>query len=90
MIKIGDILWEFSKNDFNIYEIVDIHYVSYLKRIYLYVDINVLIGNSNISGIFLNDNEDYTKLGTLFGKYYTINEQVALNYIRTHFNETDN
>lgn len=90
MLKIGDVLWEFTKNDFNVYEIVDIHRKYHLKLIYLYVDINILIGDSNISGIFLDSTQDYTKLGICFGRYYTTNEQVALNYIRTHFNETNN
>ena len=50
----------------------------------------MLIGNIGVRGMYLDSNQDYTKLETLFGKYYTTNEQVALNYIREHFNETSN
>ena len=91
MLKVGDVLWEFTKNDYNIYEIVDISYHLYhFDRIYLRFHVNVLIGNIGVRGMYLDSNQDYTKLETLFGKYYTTNEQVALNYIREHFNETSN
>jgi len=89
MIKIGDIIWEFTKNDFNVYEITKI-YPYHINSIYLYFDVNVLIGNLNVRGIYLDCNQDYSKLGSCLGRYYTTNEQVAVNYIRTHFNENNN
>ena len=90
MLKVGDILWEFTKDDFNVYEIATIYHEYRLNLIYLCIDVNVLIGNLNIRGIYLDCSQDYSKLGRCFGKYYTTNEQVAVNYIKTHFNETDN
>ena len=86
MVKIGDIIWEFTKNDFNVYEITNIRYGYHL----LYFDVNVLIGNLNIRCLCVDGNQDYSKLGSCLGRYYTTNEQVAVNYIKTHFNETDN
>ncbi len=90
MVNIGDILWEFTKNDFNVYEIVNICYKYHFDSIYSYIDVNVLIGNLGICAIYLDCNQDYSKLGRCFGRYYTTNEQVAVNYIKTHFNETNN
>ena len=90
MIKIGDILWEFAKNDFNVYEIVKIEDPYIVNRFYLRIDVNVLIGNRVLCYIYLDCNQDYSKLVRHFERYYTTNEQVAINYIKTHFNETDN
>lgn len=84
MIKVGDIIWEFTENDFNVYEIAKIHHGYRLNSVF---DVNVLIENLNICSIYLDCNQDYSKLGRCLGRYYTTNEQVAVNYIKTHFNE---
>lgn len=92
MLKVGDILWEFTKNDFNVYKIAKVHHGYRINSIgLLLIDVNVLIGNPDRYVIYLDCDQDYTKLGSnCFGRYYTTNEQVALNYIKTRFNETDN
>lgn len=93
MLKIGNILWTFSENDYSIGEISKLSII-YLgdKYPYYLISINGIIGADQ--NMVISVAEDFNTLVKVryYSKdiYLTISESVAVNYIKDHYNETDN
>jgi len=92
MLKVGDILWTFSEYTYYIGEISELSVVSIGNSQYYFICTNGIIGIDQ--RFFVPAPADFSTLVKvqpyLTPIYYTISESVAVNYIREHFNETNN
>lgn len=92
MPKIGDILWTFHGNTYSVGEISDLSIVNIGELQYYFISTNGIIGSNQ--KMFVPATEDFNTLVEIHYRlltvYYTISESVAINYIREHYNETDN
>lgn len=92
MLKVGDILWIFHGNTYYVGEISKLSVVGYRENTYYYVSTNGIIGIDQT--MLIPVKEDFNTLvevnNCLVHIYFTISESVAVNYIKDHFNETDN
>lgn len=93
MLKVGDILWTFRENDYFVGEISEISVVFNTdENLYYFINTNGIIGKDR--ALFIPITEDLNTLVKIqyYSEivYHTISESVATNYIREHFNETDN
>lgn len=92
MLKVGDVLWIFYGNDYFVGEISDLSVANIGGDRYYFISINGIIGTDQ--QIFVPATADFNILVEirhyLVPTYYTVSESVAINYIRDHFNETDN
>lgn len=94
MLKVGDILWIFHENDYFIGEVSKISVVDINldEKECCFISTNGIIGGNQM--IYVPITVDFNTLvkQRFYSEviYYTTNEQVAVNYIKTHFNETDN
>lgn len=93
MLKVGDIFWVFHENDYFVGEISDISIVNIgSEKLYYFISTNGIIGSGR--KMFIPVAKDYNILVKV--QYYsipiycTVSESAATNYIREHFNETDN
>lgn len=86
MLKIGDILWVFEYSEdtntwkYHILEIEDIRYLDIRPKIFL--KCCPIIGT--YKNIVLPICDNYCGLVSHMLSYYTTNEKIACNFIRTH------
>lgn len=93
MLKIGDILWIFCEYTYSVGEISELSSIINIgDSQYYFVSTNGIIGVNQ--RLFVPAAADFSTLVKvqhyLIPIYYTISESVAVNYIREHFNETNN
>ena len=95
MLKIGNILWTFYGNDYFVGEISDSSIVCTgfsSKEQFYFIGTNGIIGGDQRMFIPVTANlNTLAKISDYLDPVYcTISESVAVNYIKDHFNETDN
>ena len=93
MLKVGDILWTFHENDYFVGEISSLSIVSLgIKDTYYFISTSGIIGSDR--KMFIPVAKDFNTLVEIhyysIPIYCTVSESVAVNYMREHFNETDN
>lgn len=94
MLKIGDILWTFCRDNYFVGEISSLSLVTigYYEQAYYFVSTNGIIGEDQ--RMVIPATADFNTLVKMQNyssvtMYHTVSESVAVNYIREHFNETD-
>lgn len=93
MLKVGDILWTFRENDYFIGEVSKLSVVNLLGYDpYCFVSTNGIIGGNKTMLIPVTGDFNTLVKTQYYSEtiYHTISESVAVNYIREHFDETNN
>jgi hypothetical protein len=85
-IKVGDIIYLVGLNDFGIFQIREI-YGAFSTSAFCFI-VDQIVGDYSINNIMLYEDEITIACKTLFeqwtNKFIIFNEEVFLNYIRTH------
>ena len=81
MLKVGDILWIFYPDMYAIVQITDVS-ESFICTNDIIITYDCIIGNFLLGQRLMRKNADYNKLVYDRGLYYTISEDMAVNYIK--------
>ena len=89
MLKVGDILWVFDKESYNVYEISKLHYYNIYNEQFYFITADVIIGNYNTNFVIpaLVNYDNLVKIRhNQVTHYYTISEKEAVKFIESHYN----
>lgn len=81
MLKVGDILWIFYPSTYAIVQITAVWGHTKFAN-YVIITYDCIIGDILSDRRFMRTDADYNKLVYDKGLYYTISEDVAVNYIK--------
>ena len=81
MLKVGDVLWIFYPSMYAIVQITDVNKsITFLN--YIIITYDCIIGDILVNKRYMRKDADYNKLVYDQGIYYTISEDMAINYIK--------
>jgi len=91
MLEVGDIIWVFDKESYNVYEILELCYCNISPDQFYIITVDVIIGDSNKNVLVVPALMNYNNLVKIrhnqVTHYYTISEKEAVKFIREHYND---